>query len=383
MTAHPNILATSYRTLLWPKRLLTSVTGRWVILSILPTVVLSGAVLCADESAEAAKKFSPEVETRAEAILDGLDLRRSRDRLMATDVAMLNKSIVDVSKRKRELLMAEAAYNQARASLQKLDGDRERLLRQNRELNVQLAAATSVLANNRIVASINANRAELKSLKTRRSSANENVAQLRKRWHELQSEYADDIADVRSRLNDRLSAIDKGLASKEGQIALRVLGTNHGVSPPGSASELYRPVILKLEKLEAEILRESIPLSVKQRTLVANVVIGTTTIEMIVDTGASVVCLPDAVARELNLQIPPDAPAMTLVLADGNTIDAQQVTLPSVRLGEFEATNVKAAVMSATAIAARPILGMTFLDQFRSELDPAARTLTLQRVNLK
>ena len=54
---------------------------------------------------------------------------------------------------------------------------------------------------------------------------------------------------------------------------------------------------------------------------------------------------------------------------------------PRVRVGEFEAENVDAAVLDAVATDAEPLLGMSFLGNFKFEINTSAKTLKMLRVN--
>jgi aspartyl protease family protein len=69
-----------------------------------------------------------------------------------------------------------------------------------------------------------------------------------------------------------------------------------------------------------------------------------------------------------------------LVLADGREIDAWKMKATSIRVGKFTVQNVDIAVLGPEAIAAEPILGMSFLQNFQFEVDSANRTLTMVKL---
>jgi clan AA aspartic protease (TIGR02281 family) len=117
--------------------------------------------------------------------------------------------------------------------------------------------------------------------------------------------------------------------------------------------------------------------------LYVTVVIGNRTARMVVGSGASIVSLPSATAGELGITVPSDAPKLRLVLADGRGIPAHGVTIPRVRVGNFEAENVEAAVLDVSAVAAEPLLGMSFLGNFECEIDTVEKTLKLLRVQVE
>ena len=68
------------------------------------------------------------------------------------------------------------------------------------------------------------------------------------------------------------------------------------------------------------------------------------------------------------------------MLADGRSIAASGVVIPKMRVGLFEVENVDAAVLEPNAVGAEPLLGMTFLGNFKFEIDGPAKTLKLLRV---
>ena len=55
--------------------------------------------------------------------------------------------------------------------------------------------------------------------------------------------------------------------------------------------------------------------------------------------------------------------------------------LASVRVGKFTVENVECAVLGDDAVAAEPLLGMSFLEHFKFEVDAAARKLTMVKVS--
>ena len=74
-------------------------------------------------------------------------------------------------------------------------------------------------------------------------------------------------------------------------------------------------------------------------------------------------------------------PKIVLQLADGREIDGRLMKLASVRIGKFAVDNVECAVLGEDAIAAEPLLGMSFLEHFKFEIDAAAKKLTMVKVS--
>lgn len=69
------------------------------------------------------------------------------------------------------------------------------------------------------------------------------------------------------------------------------------------------------------------------------------------------------------------------LFADGREIPGRAVTLAQVSVGQFEAEKVEPAVLDAVAINAEPLLGISFLGNFKFEIDTADKSLKLLRVS--
>ncbi|HWE92928.1 MAG TPA: retropepsin-like aspartic protease [Tepidisphaeraceae bacterium] len=104
---------------------------------------------------------------------------------------------------------------------------------------------------------------------------------------------------------------------------------------------------------------------------------GTTTREMVIDSGASMVCLTADLAHQLKM-IPGDKdPTIHFTMADGKVVEAKQMVIKSVRVGQFTVEEVECAVLPDSLVAAEPLLGGTFLNNFIFKVDPKAGELHL------
>ena len=92
-----------------------------------------------------------------------------------------------------------------------------------------------------------------------------------------------------------------------------------------------------------------------------------------VDTGASYVLLPQAVADEAGIAVGSDARTMQFTTANG-MVEQAIVTLDSVELGSAQAADVTASISPTMQIG---LLGLSFLNRFTYQVDAAAGMLTL------
>jgi clan AA aspartic protease (TIGR02281 family) len=92
-----------------------------------------------------------------------------------------------------------------------------------------------------------------------------------------------------------------------------------------------------------------------------------------VDTGASYVLIPKAVAEEAGIEIGSDARTMHFSTANG-VVEQPIITLDSVELLSAQAEDVPASISPSMQIG---LLGLSFLNRFTYQVDAAAGVLTL------
>ena len=108
---------------------------------------------------------------------------------------------------------------------------------------------------------------------------------------------------------------------------------------------------------------------------------GKLTQSMIVDSGASLIALPASMAAQVGLVPGPNDPKLHLQIGDGKIVEATKMVLESVRVGTFTVEKVDCAVLPASFVAAEPLLGGTFLNNFIYKVDTDAGKLHLAELN--
>ncbi len=140
----------------------------------------------------------------------------------------------------------------------------------------------------------------------------------------------------------------------------------------------------ELAKASAEYQRGAVDLRKEGNVLMIDVRINGKPIRsMILDTGASSVSLPYLFAKDLGIVPTENDPIVQLQMADGKLVDAWEVSLESVQVGEFIVKNVKAFVLPESLHAAPALLGNSFLANFTFEVDPERGKLILSRLKDK
>jgi clan AA aspartic protease (TIGR02281 family) len=96
------------------------------------------------------------------------------------------------------------------------------------------------------------------------------------------------------------------------------------------------------------------------------------TATFLVDTGASDVSIPAAVADQLGIQVGPDTPYVDYTTANG-VVSKPVITLDSVQTGEARVEQVRASISSSMNVG---LLGGAFFNNFTFQIDPAAHVIT-------
>ena len=248
-------------------------------------------------------------------------------------------------------------------------------------LNAQLANVSDVATNNRLVGAINTVDGQialavkkLETLKAREIEARNNLNKARE-------EFVEQVLNLRTLADQITTAYETAADSPEIQAELKAMQDDSGKPVTLKPSAAVQASQKKLVELETSIQTERIKLRREGNTFYATVVVnGKHTQEMVVDTGASLIMLPYEVAVKMGLKPDGKDQQVLLTLADGSRITGYLKELESVRIGTFVAEKVQCAVLGPEAIAAEPLLGMSFLGEFQFHIDAADGTLGLTQI---
>jgi len=331
----------------------------------------------------AAVRYSPEVVAKADAILEAAQLRRAGKSIASTATSEISRNISGLLRAQRDLHRLQQDWKTANDRLKANQNQLQLLNARIGELNLQLArvAGSSVSANNRIVGLIEATRSQIRATIASRDGLKTQADAERAKVMDAETEYAETVLALRQDYETLHEELSKSLQKRETQIALQVMAANFETPSELTAERILQPIDKRLQRIEQEIFRESIPLLVEPSgSLMITAVIGKEPVKMVVDSGASLVVLPAQTAADIGVEVDSDAPELRLVIANGAVINARAVVLPRMRIGSFEAEDVRAAVLEPEAVNAEPLLGMSFLGNFKFEINSSDKTISLLRV---
>ena len=325
-----------------------------------------------------------EVSDAQKEALEKFGLRVYRNELMFLDERDLKAEVSKSLKAKKTLLGHELELQKLR--LTELQAENQLVLMKQKDvqLNAGLATASGAVENNRYIAMINANASQVDLLLKDMSDLAKQVKAGQSFVNKASDEFVKQLLDVRGRL-DAFDAKAKSLAEDQKLAAVvkeieQTIGSE--IEPLGESRSLAR-MRSNLEKLESIILTDTVKLTDDgSGTFEATISInGYDVVQLVVDSGASLVCLPSKMADELGLEIGPDAQPIQMTIADGSIISGKLITLDSVRMGKFEAENVQCAVLGPEAVNAPGLLGMSFLGNFKFELDASKGEIKMMTID--
>jgi aspartyl protease family protein len=326
-------------------------------------------------------QYSDAVVAKAESILEQHGLKRVGSQIQTSVHADLTRLFSDQVRESRALKLKQASFEEGQAAVEQIEAQIELLEQQLGQWNAQYAAVGNPQGrNNELVARINAGTAQRKQLTRVRDARKEEVASRKSELWEAEEAYAELIVKMRSIVDQMQSTVADASKVREVEIALQVLATRHESPTVLDAESIVAPLDRKIRKFEESIFSESIDLESENGGLTVRAVIGLEPVSMLIDSGASIVLIPSELAEKLDITPDPDAKNLTLRTADGRQIPAKRIVLPRLRVGKFEAENVEAALLDASLQGAKPLLGMSFLEHFKFEIDTAGKKLKLLNV---
>lgn len=326
-------------------------------------------------------KYSDEVVAKAERILGENGLKRVGGQIQTSNHNELTRLFAEETKTRRTLRQLRSGLNEQNKTLELVQAQLETLETQVGLWSAQYAAQGNAGGqNNELVARINAGNVQLKQLARNRDAVKEALKEPRAELGRSEESYAEMILKMRTLVEKMRETCTAAKEVKDVGIALQVLATRYPSPAELDINAIIDPLDRRVRKLEEAVFQETIPLDGAGGGLSVQAVVGLEPVSMLVDSGASLVLVPQELAQKLQLKPEADAKELTMVTADGRRIQAKEIFLPRIRVGKFTAENVRAALLVESVPGARPLLGLSFLEKFRFEIDANQKQLTLLEI---
>lgn len=292
------------------------------------------------------------------------------------------REVRELPKYKKSLMQAERERYAIEAEVEMIKQRASDLRKRHTLLSAQLAQVSDAISNNRLVGELNKTAGLIEALDEQQTQGAERAKSARAKVNEVREEFVEALLKLRQssdKAHQKWEAIaaDKEVAESV-EKAASITGKKLSIKPTAGLSAAER----QLKTYEEAVISESLPLEGDRGNFWVNVVINDQPFEkMVVDSGASTISLSSELAKKLDIKPKDTDPDIVVGLADGSRIPGKLVKLASVRVGKFTAENVECVVLGEQAINAPPLLGMSFLGQFKFELDAAQSLLKLVKVD--
>jgi clan AA aspartic protease (TIGR02281 family) len=301
-------------------------------------------------------------------ILEGKGLHKSGNWLLLPEELQFAQDLHDGYTKKTRLRQAREQARRAEASAQSSKLDLARLIAQLSQIQRRLAAARSAREHNALLPELNAVTAKIMGLQ-----AVDHEKKAREAWTAV-SGLIGDFTQAVLKLRRQYDALPPRYAdlAQDPQVKAALAQLNQ----PGAAPYALGPNASqekRLASLESLVLADSVPIRRGRDGLwhVSVIWNGKGTVEMAIDSGATVCVLPMQAAREVGITAGPGAPVSRMTLANGSRVDARIVVAESLRVGRFVAENVECAIMPEELKDVPPLLGQSFLQRFQQTIDAA------------
>src|SRR5207302_1251360 len=157
---------------------------------------------------------------------------------------------------------------------------------------------------------------------------------------ETRTAYINQVLDLAAKVEAGTKTYEELAADADVTAALAKVKGKLGPSPE------FANHSRNLKRLRGSISSDTVQVSTEDRVPEVEVTInGKLTRQMVLDSGASMVCIPADMAKDLGLVPGEKDPTIRMQLADGKVVEARQMTLNSVRVGTFTVESVECAVL--------------------------------------
>jgi clan AA aspartic protease (TIGR02281 family) len=328
-------------------------------------------------------------EAAAKAKLAAKGIRASHTGLSLADENELSKSVTKANSLKRKLTGAKKRSQASDVDPQEIEAQIGVLKQENEQWQQKINElnrfgfafrGSAVSKLNEQISENNREIAELQQLL--KPAANPQGDEHQKAANAAREAYVQQVLDARE-IADRLIA-EYAKLKEDPDVLAAVKEWDEATqkSLELKPSHSFENSLKQLEALEKKMSTGKVQLRKDGNDLVASVTVNDhTTLDMVVDAGSAALLLPHKVALDAGLKLDGIAKTTELPMADGTKVTVTQVVLKSVRVGAFTAQNVACNVLPAKGVSDKAVLGMSFLGQFKFQINAGTSELQFFRLD--
>ncbi|TWU05155.1 hypothetical protein CA54_58430 [Symmachiella macrocystis] len=335
------------------------------------------------------KNVGPKIELTPQDVLAERDLIIIENQLVLREELEIKTSMKAIEELGNDISKAQKAQKSIQGKIGGVDKTVARLTGQMMKLNARMTklGPNNVLGNNKIVAEMNSISGKRDIELKDKMKLNADLEAARVKEGQARGTYIENILQMQ-RLAERIDEKYRQLVDDpEVQRSLAAFNRNLNDDQKFTfqRSTQLEQHLAQLKTMATAVLSAVIPIRQgRGNSLYVDVTLnGDKTIPMVLDSGASLVCLPHKVAIAAGVESKDSDAKILLQIANGETIKGTAVTIPTMRVGKFTVQNVDAVIIGPEAPSAPTLLGMSFLRNFQFKIDPAANELKLISINIE
>ena len=327
-------------------------------------------------------------EASAKAALAAKGIKATHSGFSTQEETEFSKAVTAAYTLKRKLATTSSQEQSAGSDNGEVEAEIETLAEQNQVLKQRLAqlSQTPIAFRGQITQELNqqisANDNQIAQLQQSKKQSTKSVDELHQTENTARQAYVQQVFDAR-KLANRVVAQYAEL-NKDQDVAAAVKEWNEATHKSGALkpSRSFESALKRLEALEKKLHSEKIPLKQQGLDYFASVTINDEkTCDMVVDTTAPTILLPYQMALDAGIKVDSAAETPAKSADVFSKTPPTPVILKSVRVGSFTAKNVACGVLPAKNTSAKAVLGMSFLGQFKFEINPGGSELSLLSVD--
>ena len=289
------------------------------------------------------------------------------------DILNIRKNFLNVEKElaatEHELDQVEAQMNAWKTEMIQING-------------ALAGGGLNVETHNRLVGALNALDGKMDLGKQQVRKSNDKVKEARGKANESREAYIEKLLAARTEADKVLGFWSKASADPKNQAALNKVNEVLKKQLSFKPTAVYTAADKQLASYEDKVLSENIKLRDDGNQLWASVVVnGKHTKEFIVSSGSAFIGIPFTLAKDMGMEPNSTDERISLVMADGRELPGYLKKAASIRVGKFVVEDVEVVVLDAQATAAEPVLGMSYLGNFKFELDKARAALKMVKID--
>lgn len=293
------------------------------------------------------------------------------------------KQVRDITTSRKGFLAVEKELQAAEAELAQVDAEMNRLKAETVRLNTALAAGgLNVETHNRLVGALRAMEGQMDLGLQQKGKSTDKVKAARAKANESREAYVEKLLALRTEAEKVQAIWSKAAADPKQAAALNKVNEVLKKQLTFKPTAVFTSAEKQLASYEDKVLSENIQLKDSENALWATVVInGKHTKEFIVSSGSGHVGIPFTLAKELGIEPAGSDEKVTLIQPDGKEIPGYLKKVASIRVGKFVVEDCEVVVLDEVAIAANPVLGMSYLGNFKFEVDKAQAVLKMVKID--